>query len=83
MRQKDEQQASVSVTWHATPAPPAQLTAWRWLWARLLGQTKPDPKISEPQDHVGTGAAPFAVVASDSHIVSEQANDSTHSTLST
>lgn len=53
----------VRVTWHITPQTPAQLVAWRWLWARLLCPVDPAPKKEEPQDGE-PGAATEATVTS-------------------
>jgi hypothetical protein len=52
------------VTIVPAPATPAQLAAWRQLWARLLGHVDPTPEIPQPHDHGITGAVNFATVAS-------------------
>jgi|RhiMetdeSRZDD1v2_1073273.scaffolds.fasta_scaffold221442_2 hypothetical protein len=52
------------VTIVPAPATPAQLAAWRQLWARLLGHVGSTPEIPQPQDHVCPGAVNFATVAS-------------------
>jgi hypothetical protein len=38
------------VIWHNTPPSPAQLAAWRQLWARLLGHVGSSPETRQPQD---------------------------------
>ena len=35
------------VIWRVTPPTPAQLAAWRQLWARLLGPVDHPPEMSE------------------------------------
>jgi hypothetical protein len=50
------------VTIVPAPATPAQLAAWRQLWARLLGDVDSTPEKSHPQPHEGTGAVNLAAV---------------------
>jgi hypothetical protein len=49
--------SAVQVIWRYTPPTPAQLQAWRQLWARLLGDVDPTPAAPQPRDHGSTGAA--------------------------
>ena len=37
----------VHITWHTTPPSPAQLTAWRQLWAKLLRPVDHPQEMSE------------------------------------
>jgi len=78
--QRSERQCHI--TWHETPPSPAQEQSWRWLWSRLLGHVDPCPETPQPQDR-DSGASSVAAVASGSHIVSEQNNDTTHGPHST
>lgn len=41
-------QVTTRVIWHTPPPTPAQLAAWRQLWARLLGT--PGLETRQPQD---------------------------------
>lgn len=76
MRQSN-QQGSVHIAWDTTPASPAQLVAWRWLWTRLLGHADPGPETRRPQE-VPPGAVTVATVTSGRHHVSEHPDDTTH-----
>ena len=48
-----DRQGSVTprITWHAIPATPAQLAAWRKLWARLLGHVDTGQETLPYQGH--------------------------------
>lgn len=64
------------VTWHTTPPSPAQLAAWRWLWARLLGYC--GPETPQPQGSGESGAAPStAAVSGGRHTKSGDYDEST------
>ena len=52
----------VHITWHTTPPSPAQLAAWRQLWARLLGPIESGPETPQPQEDT-PGAANCATVS--------------------
>jgi hypothetical protein len=73
----------VHITWHTAPPSPAQLVAWRQLWARLLGHVDLRPETPQPQDPVGPRAASLATVGSGHNLLSEHTNDNIHDTLST
>jgi hypothetical protein len=51
------------ITWRQECPTPAQLTAWRQLWARLLGYVTPDPETRQPQEDT-PGAVDGATVTS-------------------
>jgi hypothetical protein len=53
----------VSVTWHTTPPTPAQLAAWRQLWARLLGHVEPAPETRQPQEDTPGASNDTAVIS--------------------
>ena len=65
----------VHVIWRHTPPSPAQMAAWRWLWARLLGHVDPTPEIPQPQDQGGPRAIDWATVSSGHNLLSELPND--------
>jgi hypothetical protein len=70
------------ITWRQAPPTPAQLAAWRQLWARLLGPVERDPETPQPQE-LNPGAVDGATVSGGHNLLKEQDNDSTHRTLST
>jgi hypothetical protein len=63
------------ITWRHEPPTPAQLAAWRQLWARLLSQ--PGPETPQPQE-VSPGAVDCATVRGGHTHLNEYNNDSTH-----
>ena len=68
----------VHITWRATPPSPAQLAAWDWLWARLLGHVASGPETRQPQDHVGPRAAAVLTVRGGHNLLSELPNGNTN-----
>jgi hypothetical protein len=64
------------IVWRTTPPTPAQLAAWRQLWARLLGPVERDPETPQPQE-LNPGAVDCATVSSGHTLLKEQNNDST------
>jgi hypothetical protein len=73
---QSDQEGSVQITWHTTPPSPAQLTAWRQLWARLLGPADRGPETPQPQDLLHPGAATFATVSGGHNLNEDTTNDS-------
>lgn len=68
---------------HATAASIQQVQAWNWLWSRVLvGHVEPGKEKEQPQE-LSPGAATVATVDSGHNLMSEHANDSTHSSPST
>ena len=68
----------VHITWRATPPSPAQLAAWRRLWARLLGPVDRGPETRQPQDPVEPGAAGTLTVSSGHDLLGERNECSTN-----
>ncbi len=62
------------VTLVTTPATPAQLAAWRQLWARLLGHVDPTQEVLRPQE-LSPGAVDCATASGGHHLLSEIPND--------
>ncbi len=66
--QQSEQRCHIH--WRTTPTTAAQLSAWRWLFARLLGQGELAPKVEQTQAGE-PGSATVATVGSGHNLLSE------------
>jgi hypothetical protein len=65
----------VRIIWHITPPSPAQLAAWDWLWARLLGSVERDPETPQPQE-LNPGAVDCTTVSGGHNSNEDTTNDS-------